>query len=71
MMRTVILDILKDEAFDLLKDLEALKIIRIQDAGEIPKRAMVNLSAKYAGKMTRQSVDEINKQFNDLRKEWD
>ncbi|WP_184544739.1 hypothetical protein [Mucilaginibacter sp. FT3.2] len=68
-MRTVTLDILKDEAYNLLKDLEMLKVIRIQnDTGE--KQVAQNLSAKYSGAMSKQSPEEIDRQLNDLRDEW-
>ncbi len=68
-MRTVTLDILKDEAYNLLKDLEILKVIRIQnDTGE--EQVTQNLSAKYNGAMSKQSAEEIDRQLNDLRDEW-
>lgn len=70
-MTTVTVDILDDKAFDLLKDLESLKVIRIQNRREDGKNAPVNLSPKYSGAMTKQSLEEINKQLNDLRKERD
>jgi hypothetical protein len=69
-MRTVTLDILKDEGFNLLKDLEALKIIRIKNNDEL-KASTSNLAAKYSGAMSKQSPEEIDKQLNDLRNEWD
>jgi hypothetical protein len=70
-MRTVTLDILKDEAFNLLKDLEALKIIRIKTDKNESTSTHLNLSAKYSGAMSKQSPKEIDKQLSDLRKEWD
>jgi len=71
-MRTVILDILKDEGYNLLKDLEALKIIRIQINDDVMAESMpLNLAAKYSGAMSKQSPGEIDKQLNDLRNEWD
>lgn len=70
-MTTITVDILDDKAFDLLKDLESLKAIRIQNKKEDGKIASANLSAKYSGAMTKQSLEEINKQLNDLRNEWD
>jgi hypothetical protein len=69
-MTTVTLDILDNKALNLLKDLEALKIIRIQKNKEI-KAAPVNLAAKYSGAMTKQPVEEVDKQLDDLRNEWD
>ena len=70
-MRTVTLDILKDEAINLLKDLEALKIIKIQSDNEATHTQPVNLAAKYSGRMSKQSAEEINKELDDLRNEWD
>jgi hypothetical protein len=70
-IRTVTLDILRDEAINLLKDLEALKIIRIQSDDEAAGIAPVNLALKYSGAMSKQSPEEIDKELNDLRNEWD
>ena len=70
-MKTVTLDILDDKALNLLRDLEALHIIRIQSNDEGSNSRSLNLAAKYSGKMTKQSTEEINKQLDDLRNEWD
>jgi len=70
-MKTVTLDILKDEAFGLLKDLETLKIIRIQSNEKKAINTPVNLAEKYSGAMSDQSIEEIDKQLNELRNEWD
>ena len=70
-MRTVTLDILDDKAISLLKDLEALNIIRIQDDHEDETIKPVNSFTKYKGQMSGQSIEEIDKQLNDLRNEWD
>lgn len=70
-MRTITLDILNDKAIDLLKDLEELKIIRIQSNVEDPFTYSANFAAKYSGSMTKQPIEEVEKQLNDLRNEWD
>jgi len=70
-MRTVTLDILGDKAVDLLKDLEALKVIRIKSNELDAERSTIDLAQKYSGAMTQQSIKEINKQLRDLRNEWD
>ena len=70
-MTTITLDILDDKALNLLKDLEALKIIRIQSKNETDKPMPVKLSEKYSGTMTKQAPEEIDKQINELRNEWD
>jgi hypothetical protein len=70
-MKTVTVDILQDKGFNLLKDLEALKIIRIKDKKKVLKTVPSDLVAKYSGVMSKQSPEEIDKQLNDLRNEWD
>ncbi len=70
-MRTITLDILDNKAVDLLRDLEALNIIRIQDDHEITEQPVIDLAKKYSGSMTKQSIEEIDKQLRDLRNEWD
>ncbi|MBC7400409.1 MAG: hypothetical protein H7289_10720 [Mucilaginibacter sp.] len=66
-MRTVTLDILDNKAVDLLKDLEVLKIIRIQDDKGVTEQPIMDLAKKYSGSMTKQSIEEIDKQLRDLR----
>jgi len=68
-MTTITLDILNDKAMDLLKDLEALNIIRIQDT--VKNSPSVDLAKKYYGSMTSQTKEEIDQQLEDLRNEWD
>ena len=71
-MRTVTLDILDDKAFNLLRDLEDLKIIKIQDQNiDGNKNPSVNFIAKYKGKMSKQLPGEIDRQLDELRNEWD
>ena len=70
-MQTVTLDILDDNALNLLRDLEALKIIRIQNNKEKPRALKTNLAAKYSDAMSKQSLEEIDKQLKELRDEWD
>ena len=66
-MTTVTLDILDDKAINLLKDLEAMNIIRLHEAENVP----VNSFTKYKGQLSKQSIDEIDKQLDELRNEWD
>lgn len=66
-MRTVTLDILKDEGFDLLKDMEALKIIRLRSENDDVDKPTVKLSTRYSGAMSKQPQDEIDQQLKELR----
>jgi hypothetical protein len=69
-MRTVTVDILQDEALNLLKDLEALNVIRLHSTHKTGDKSQ-KLSEKYKGTMSRQTREEVDQQLNDLRKEWD
>jgi hypothetical protein len=66
-MTTIKVDILDDKAINLLKDLEALNIIRLRAENTEENAERVNFIAKYKGKMTKQSREEIDQQFNELR----
>jgi hypothetical protein len=70
-MRTVTIDAFSDEAMSILKSLDALKIIRIYNDTERSNYSPVDFIAKYKEGMTKQSPEEIDKQLNELRNEWD
>jgi hypothetical protein len=65
-MRTVTVGILQDEALNLLKDLEALNVIRLHGTNKTESTSQ-KLSEKYKGTMSRQTCEEIDKQLNELR----
>ena len=68
-MKTVTVDILDDKAINLLKDLEGLRVIKLHE--EDGRNQVVKSVKDLKGQMTRQSIEEIDKQLNDLRNEWD
>ena len=68
-MTTITVDILDDKALNLLKDLEALKIIKLHPEKETTSNT--DSIKKYKGLMTKQSPEEIDRQINDLRNEWE
>jgi hypothetical protein len=70
-MRTITVDILQDEALNLLKDLEALNVIRLHETKGDSNVKNINAIKSYKGLMAKQSPEEIDKQLDDLRKEWD
>ena len=65
-MQTITLDILDNKALNLLKDLEALNVIRLYETDKQLVKSVKDLK----GKMERQSIEEIDKQLSDLRNEW-
>jgi len=68
-MKTITLDIIDDKALNLLKDLELLNVIKLHDADNSEAR-LKNFS-RHKGSMTKQPIEAIDQQLNDLRKEWD
>ena len=67
-MKTVTIEIINDKAIELLKDLELLKLIRI-NYENTPSNA-VNCVDRYKGAMSKQPLEDIDKQLNELRSEW-
>ena len=70
-MTTITVDILDDKAVNLLKDLEALKVIRLHPIVGIKNSDPISAIKSYKGLMTKQPIEEVDKQLNDLRNEWD
>jgi len=70
-MRTVTLDILDDKAINLLKDLENLKVIKLHNIERERQIEAIDSIKKLQGLMSKQSLEEIDKQLSDLRNEWD
>lgn len=68
-MRTIKIDIINKKALKLLREMELLKLIRVRKEESKSLEDIDWLS--YKGKMSKQSISDIDKQLNDLRNEWD
>lgn len=68
-MRTIKIDIINKKALKLLREMELLKLIRVRKEESKNVEDIDWLS--YKGKMSKQSISDIDKQLNDLRNEWD
>ena len=68
-MRTIKIDIINTKVLNLLRELEQLKLIRVRKDRPREKTAVKDTS-KHKGTMSKQSLNEINKQLNELRSEW-
>lgn len=69
-MQTLTIDIINNKALRLLHDLELLQLIRIHK--EEPKStSLPDWTTKFKGAMTKQPIEEIDNQLNDLRNEWE
>jgi hypothetical protein len=68
-MKTILVDILDEKAFKLLRNLETSKLIKLR-GNKLLNDLNPNWAVKYKGAMTKQSSTEIEKQLKSLR-EWE
>jgi hypothetical protein len=68
-MKTVLVEILDTNALCLLRDLERLNLIRLHP--ELTAHHDSYWERRYKGALTRQPINEIDAQLNDLRKAWE
>ena len=68
-MTTVTVDIIDDKAMNLLKDLEAMNIIKLHDEKLKTNDESMQSLLSLKGKMRKQSIEDIEKQLADFREE--
>ncbi len=68
-MRTITIDIINEKALLLLKNLEMLQLIRLRKDKTEPTSTTHWLS--YKGAMSKQPLDTVDQQLNELREEWE
>jgi hypothetical protein len=68
-MKTILVDILDEKAFKLLRDLEVSKLIKLR-GNKLLSDLNPDWAVKYKGAMTKQSSAEIENQLKNLR-EWE
>ncbi len=68
-MRTITIDIINDKVLNLLRDLELLKLIRFRK--DSTQQTTVTNWLNYKGTMSKQPLDIIDRQINDLRNGWE
>lgn len=69
-METILVEIKKEKGLALLKDLEALDILRVIETTKKRKKT-AKLSTIFANKISKEEGDSINKLIEDSRKEWE
>lgn len=66
-METILIQINDPKAYKLLEKLEQRKLIRLMKKKEPAKG---RLSEKYAGKLSGETADRLQKQVTQSREEW-
>lgn len=69
-MQTIQVDVMNKRVMWLFQYLERLRFIKLHKEKEAPK-VIGNRIAQYKGKMSKQSISDIDKQLADLRNEWE
>jgi hypothetical protein len=67
-METLLIEVTSQKAYKLIKELEALHIIRVLKKTTKSKQ---KLSEKYAGCLSPEVADQMQKELLLMRKEWD
>jgi hypothetical protein len=67
-MQTLLIEVTNQKAYKLLKELEALHIIRVLKKSAKPKQ---KLSEKYAGKLPADIAEKLQREVAQSRNEWE
>jgi hypothetical protein len=66
-METFVVELTHEKALQLLRDLEALNVIRIHRNEE---KSVSRLSSKYRGSLTPEEGKDLSKHISQTRSEW-
>lgn len=67
-METMWIELTHEKAPDLIRDLEAMAIIRVLDR---QPQASGNLSERFAGKLSARTAEALQQHVTESRNEWD
>ncbi len=70
MIQTITIDVMNEKAMKLLQDLELLQLIRMRKEKSTSAKNS-NWAIKYKGMMTKQPLNDIDNQLNELRDGWE
>ncbi len=72
-MMQLSVEILNDKAFALLRDLEALKLIRLitTNSNTVRNDDVPKLKSRFAGRISEATAKELDKQLMQIRQEWE
>ncbi|MCF2496427.1 MULTISPECIES: hypothetical protein [Dyadobacter] len=66
-METMIVELTHKRALQLLRDLEAMEIIKLHDNTDVPKP---KLSEKYKGILSKEESQDLTRHISQMRNEW-
>jgi ribosomal protein S25 len=70
-MSTAVVEIKNDVAYGFLHQLERMNVLRVVSKQRIGSVNGQKLSKRFAGTLSSERVDELQKELNQMRNEWD
>jgi len=70
-MSTAVIEINNDVAYGFLHQLERMKVLRVLSRQPVENIKGQKLSKRFAGSLSGERVDELQKELNQMRDEWD
>ena len=70
-MSTAVIEINNDLAYGFLYNLERMNVLRVVSRQNAQNSNRQKLSQRFAGSLSSERVDELQKELNQMRNEWD
>ena len=70
-MGTAVIEIKNDVAYGFLQQLERMNVLRVISQQNTKNETGQKLSKRFAGALSSERVDELQKELNQMRNEWD
>jgi primosomal protein N'' len=70
-MSTAVIEIKNDLAYGFLYNLERMDVLRVVSRQNAQNSNHQKLSQRFAGTLSSERVDELQKELNEMRNEWD
>ena len=70
-MSTAVIEIKNDLAYGFLYNLERMDVLRVISRQNAQNSNSQKLSQRFAGTLSSERVDELQKELNEMRNEWD
>jgi mRNA-degrading endonuclease toxin of MazEF toxin-antitoxin module len=70
-MSTAVIEIKNEAAYGFLYQLERLNVLRVVSKQHIENVNGQKLSKRFSGTLSSERVDELQKELNQMRNEWD
>ena len=70
-MSTAVIEIKNDLAYSFLYNLERMNVLRVVSRQDTQNSNRQKLSQRFAGSLSSERVDELQKELNQMRNEWE